>query len=301
MSDKTPVHDHKSVTPILLKVDEDSELLKFLIRQLPGKSRHDVKSLLAHRQISVGNRIETQFDFPLKPGQEVNINRGRVAEVVHCKGLKIIFEDSSLVVIDKDAGLLSMASETENINTAYSILSRRVKRADPQNRIFIVHRLDRDTSGVMMFAKSEKVQSILQKDWQENVTERTYIAVVDGYVDDEEGRIVSYLKENKALVMYSTRDSANGDKAITHFKVLKRNDDFSLLEIELETGRKNQIRVHMKDIGHSVTGDEKYGSKQNPIGRLGLHARVLAFKHPLSGQIVRFESPVPFKFMTLFE
>ena len=132
MADKTPVHDHKTTNPSLLKVTEDTELLKFLIQQLQGKSRHDVKSLLSHRQISVGNRVETQFDFPLKSGQEVSINRVRVAEEVHCRGLKILFEDESLIVIDKDSGLLSMASETENINTAYSILSRRLKRKDPQ-------------------------------------------------------------------------------------------------------------------------------------------------------------------------
>jgi len=301
MAYKTPVHEHKTLKQTQLLVTEPSELLKFLIRHLPGKSRNSVKSLLAHRQVMVGNSIETQFDFPLLPGNEVTINGERPAEEARYRGLRILFEDSSIIVIDKEAGLLSMASAKENTLTAYSILSRHVKIENPQNRIFIVHRLDRDTSGVMMFARSEKVQSMLQKDWQDNVTERTYIAVVEGNVENDEERIVSYLKENKALVMYSTMDAENGDKAITHYKVLKRNNDFSLLQVELETGRKNQIRVHMKDIGHSVVGDEKYGSKQNPIGRMGLHAQVLAFKHPVTGKITRFETPVPAKFIKLFD
>jgi 23S rRNA pseudouridine1911/1915/1917 synthase len=153
----------------------------------------------------------------------------------------------------------------------------------------------------MMFAKTEKVQSILQAHWNENVLERTYLSVVEGNVTENTGRIRSFLKENKAMVVYSTMDSENGLEAITHYKVLKRGNGFSLLELELETGRKNQIRVHLKDIGHSVVGDEKYGSKQNPIGRLGLHAKILAFRHPVSGKMLRFETPIPPKFSALFQ
>ena len=284
----------------LLRVAEPSGLLSFLIQHLPGKGRNTVKSILAHKQVSVNGHIQTHFDFQLKPNDEVAINRGMVLEPEHCKGFRILYEDTAVIVIDKDAGLLSMATNKENLLTAYSILSRRVKRKNPNERIFIVHRLDRDTSGVMMFAKSERVQSILQSDWNENVSERTYLAVVEGNVSENTGKVRSFLKENKAMVMYSTNDSENGLEAITHFKVLKRGNGFSLLEIELETGRKNQIRVHMKDIGHSVVGDEKYGSKQNPIGRLGLHARVLAFRHPVSGKTERFETPIPAKFSSLF-
>jgi 23S rRNA pseudouridine1911/1915/1917 synthase len=282
-------------------VAEPSGLLSFLIQHLQGKGRNTVKSILAHKQVSVNGHIQTHFDFQLKPNDEVAINRGKILEPEHCKGFRILYEDSSVIVIDKDAGLLSIATDKENLLTAYSILSRRVKRKNPNERIFIVHRLDRDTSGVMMFAKSERVQSILQSDWNENVSERTYLAVVEGNVSENTGKVRSFLKENKAMVMYSTNDSENGLEAITHYKVLKRGNGFSLLEIELETGRKNQIRVHMKDIGHSVAGDEKYGSKQNPFGRLGLHASVLAFKHPVSGKTVRFETTIPTKFSNLFQ
>ncbi|MEI8048900.1 MAG: RluA family pseudouridine synthase [Bacteroidota bacterium] len=291
----------KSTHQNQFKVTEESGLLKYLLLCMPGKSRNNVKSLLGYRQVSVNNHIETHFDFQVKPGDEVSLNKERAEEEVHCRGFRILHEDSSVVVIDKDAGLLTMATDTENFHTAYSILSRRVKRKNPDERIFIVHRLDRDTSGVMMFAKSENVQSILQRDWHQNVSERTYIAVVEGKVENKQGTIRSFLKENKALVMYSTRDPENGDEAITHYKVLKQNNDYSLLEIELETGRKNQIRVHMKDIGHCVVGDEKYGSKQNPLGRMGLHAKILAFQHPVTGKTVRFETPVPAKFARLFD
>lgn len=286
-------------SPIQLKVTETSGLLQFLLSHLQGKGRNAVKSILSHRQVSVDGRVETHFDFQLQSGQTLSINPERTTEEIKYRGLKILFEDAYVIVIEKDAGLLSMASDKEKVLTAYSILSGHVKRADPQNRIFIVHRLDRDTSGVMLFAKSEKTQAILQKNWHENVSERSYIAVVEGEVGNNEGTIRSYLKENKALIMYSTRNQEEGDEAITHYKVLKRANGFSLLEIELETGRKNQIRVHLKDLGHSVVGDEKYGSKHNPIGRVGLHAKVLAFKHPVSGELVRFESPVPQKFLKL--
>ncbi len=291
----------KAKANTIFKVTEPIGLLKFLILNVPGKSRNTVKSLLAHRQVWVGKQIETQFDFPLLAGNEVSVSAERPAEETRYRGLRILFEDSSVIVIEKEAGLLSIASAKDSIHTAYSILSNHVKRENPQNRIFIVHRLDRDTSGVMMFAKSEKVQTILQKDWQENVSERTYVAIVEGRVENDKETIRSFLKENKAMIVYSTMDSENGDEAITHYKVLKRKEQYSLLEVELETGRKNQIRVHMKDIGHSVVGDEKYGSKTDPLGRMGLHARVLAFKHPLTGKTCRFETAIPARFSRLME
>ncbi|MCO5388226.1 MAG: RNA pseudouridine synthase [Desulfosporosinus sp.] len=164
-----------------------------------------------------------------------------------------------------------------------------------------MHRLDRETSGVMMFAKSEKVQQLLQKAWKEAVLERTYVVVVEGMVTKEEGTITSWLTESKAFIMYSSRTPNDGQKAITHYRVLKKNKHYSLLEVELETGRKNQIRVHMKDIGHSVIGDKKYGATKHPIGRIGLHARVLAFKHPITGEVVRYETDIPKEFLNLFK
>ena len=230
----------------------------------------------------------------------VYLNKQKSEEKPRFRGIKIVYEDNELIVIDKASGLLSMASETEKVKTAYSMLSEYVKRFDPKNLIFIIHRLDRDTSGLMMFAKSKRVQEILQKDWNESIIERSYIAVVEGTVEKTEGTITSWLKENKAMVMYSSQIPDDGMKAITHYKVLKADKGFSLLEVKLETGRKNQIRIHMKDLGFPVTGDKKYGAKLNPVGQMGLHARVLAFKHPMTGKAMRFDIPIPAKFQKLF-
>ena len=224
----------------------------------------------------------------------------RIPEEIKYKGLRILFEDPYLIVIEKEAGMLSIATAKEKLLTTYSILSGHVKRENPNNRIFVVHRLDRDTSGIMMFAKSEEVQSAMQRAWQDAVIERTYVAVVEGVVENNEGAIRSYLKENKALVMYSTNVPGEGDEAITHYKVLRRGDEITLVELKLETGRKNQIRVHMKDLGHPVVGDKKYGAKTNLIGRTCLHARVLAFIHPVTGSEDRYETPVPGRFMSVF-
>ena len=298
MSTKPPSKPTAKLTQ--LTVSKPVGLMEFLIEQLKGKSRTTIKSLLAHRQVSVGTHTITQFDYPLEPNQLVTINWGVVAEQTRLRGVRILFEDPYLIVIDKEAGMLSIATAKEKLLTTYSILSSHVKKEDPKNRIFVVHRLDRDTSGVMMFAKSEKVQEIMQKEWQEAVIRRSYIAVVEGIVEKNEDTIRSFLKENKMLFMYSTKVPGEGDEAITHYKVLKRGEEFSLMEVELETGRKNQIRVHMKELGHPVAGDKKYGSKLNPLRRTCLHANILAFKHPITGEELSFETPPPHRFLTLF-
>lgn len=285
---------------VALKVTEASELMNFLIARLPEKSRTTIKSLLAHKQVTVDDMVTTKFDFPLKRGQVVFLNKKKSAEKPRFRGLRIVHEDAELIVIDKASGLLSMASETEKQKTAYHMLSEYVKRFDPRNLIFIVHRLDRETSGLMLFAKSKRVQEALQKDWNESIIERSYVAIVEGSIEKTEGTITSWLKENKAMVMYSSQIPDDGQKAVTHYKVLKTNKLFTLLDVKLETGRKNQIRIHMKDIGFPVTGDKKYGAQLNPIGQMGLHARVLAFKHPVTGRALRFDTPIPLKFQKLF-
>lgn len=302
---KTPQKRKPGLNPVklkevVLKVNDNTELMKFLIGKFPEKSRTTIKSMLAHKQVSVGEMVTTKFDFPLKRGQIVFLNKKKSEEKPRFRGLKIVHEDADLIVIEKSSGLLSMASDTEKSKTAYSILSEYVKRTDPKNLIFIVHRLDRDTSGLMMFAKSKKVQEVMQTAWKEAIVERSYVVVVEGEVEQTEGTITSWLKENKALVMFSSQNPDDGQKAVTHYKVLKTEKKFSLLEVKLETGRKNQIRVHMKDLGHPVTGDKKYGAKLNPIGQMGLHARVLAFKHPVTGKAFRFDTPIPGKFLKVF-
>ena len=174
------------------------------------------------------------------------------------------------------------------------------RKANRKNRVYIVHRLDKDSSGVMMFAKSIEIQERLQNDWQKAIIDRRYVVVAEGIVENMEGTITSWLKESSALIMYSYKFDNGGQKAITHYNVLKKNEDFTLLEAKLDTGRKNQIRVHMQSLGHSIIGDKKYGATQNPIKRLGLHALLLAFKHPVTGEDMRFETPIPKSFLSLF-
>ena len=286
--------------PTRLLVSEPTELMKFLMDKMPAKGRNNIKSLLTHRQVMVGNKVVTQYNHPLQSGQEVIINWSLVRDQAHIKGLKVIYEDSELIVINKPAGLLSIASDSEKQNTAYHQLTDYVRRNDPNNRIFIVHRLDRDTSGIMLFAKNEEIKHSLQDAWKELVADRAYVAVVEGRVTKKVDTVKSWLLETKTKMMYSGSKPGDGLEAITHYKMLQANDNYSLLEIRLETGRKNQIRVHMKDIGHSIIGDKKYGSITNPIGRLGLHAHILAFHHPVTGDIMRFETEVPKTFTRLF-
>lgn len=282
------------------KVTEETELLVFLLAKITGKSRNDVKALLRDKQIYVDGQPVTQFNHPLKPEQVVEVKWKKAPEEQKYRGLSIVFEDQYLIVIEKQAGVLSIATEKQKDNTAYSTLSNHVKKQDPRNRIFVVHRLDRETSGLMMFAKSEKIQKLLQESWNATIEERTYLAVVEGYVEKKQDTITSYLVESKALIVYSSKNPDVGQEAITHYEVLKSNKNFSLLKVNLETGRKNQIRVHAKDIGHSVVGDEKYGAKSDPIKRLGLHAWVLAFKHPITKKDLHFETEMPSKFINLF-
>ena len=283
----------------VLVTRENTNLLPFLLQNLKGKNRNNIKSLLRYKQVWVDGKAVSKFNYALQPGQHVIIKQERSQKEILDRYFQIVFEDEHLVVIDKKAGLLSISAGHEH-TTAYSLLSAYLKEKNPLNKIFIVHRLDRDTSGLMIFAKSEAVQGILQRSWQSSIRERTYIALVEGIVEKQDGIIRSYLNENKAFVVHSSQDPAKGDLAITHFKTMKRGKDYSLLEVNLETGKKNQIRVHMQDIGHSVSGDKKYGAKGNPLNRLGLHASVLAFLHPVTGQPLRFESQIPAKFLWVF-
>ncbi|WP_338876098.1 RluA family pseudouridine synthase [Spirosoma sp. SC4-14] len=287
---------HKDIS---FTVAEPSELMTFLIRQLPHKNRNNIKSLLRNKQITIDGKVYTQFNHPLRAGQTVTIGATRASVSTQYRGLTMLYEDPFLIVINKQAGLLSMATNKEKIRTAYSILSDYIKLENPKNRLFIIHRLDRETSGVMIFAKSEKVQQLMQESWNSTTKQRTYVALVEGIPNPKEGTITSYLRESKALIVYSSQNPENGQLATTNYRVLKSAHNFSLLELELETGRKNQIRVHMQDIGHPVVGDAKYGATFDPIGRLGLHAEVLAFEHPITGEPMRFEASIPKSFLTV--
>lgn len=292
--------NHKAKAPAAPKsftVNEPSELLPFLLIHITGRGRNAIKSILSRGQVAVNGKVVTQHNFQLHPGQTVTIDQEKPVQVAEMIGLTIVHEDDDLIIIQKDAGLLSIATAEENELTAYRQLMEHVRISNPKNRIFVVHRLDRDTSGVMMFAKSERIQQALQTTWKDTVKERTYVALVEGAVKRPEGTVSSWLKETSTLKMYSSPHEGDGLHAITHYKLIQANRHFSLLEVKLETGRKNQIRVHMADIGHPIAGDKKYGAETKTVGRLGLHARVLSFIHPTTGELMTFESPIPKTFL----
>lgn len=284
----------------IFKADKEMKLMDFLMEKMPENSRSSIKSMLKYKRVIIGDKPVSQFDYVVKKGQDVILSKNSV-ETHDLKGVTIIFEDADILVVEKENGLLSVGTAKEKEKTAYNILKNYLKDKDEKNKIFVVHRLDRDTSGIMMFAKSAKAQDILQTNWNEMVKERTYIALVEGKVEKDSDTIESYLSENKAFVTYSTNNKEEGKKAITKYKVLKRNKNYSLLEVNIDTGRKNQIRVHMQDIGHSVVGDKKYGASKTPIKRLGLHAHSIAFTHPITKKMYSFTSKIPNNFLSVFK
>jgi RluA family pseudouridine synthase len=217
------------------------------------------------------------------------------------RGLEMLYEDEDILVVDKPAGLLTVGTDNNKTRTAYYMLTDYVRKGNPRsrNRIFVVHRLDQLTSGVLVFAKTPQAKFRLQSDWKD--TEKKYIAIVYGQLYKKEDVITSYLAENKAYVVYSTKNAAKGKLAQTAYKVLKENRQFSLLEVNLLTGRKNQIRVHMADKGHPVVGDGKYGKSKDGFRRLALHAKSISFKHPTTGKQMTFETRTPNYFSDLID
>jgi 23S rRNA pseudouridine1911/1915/1917 synthase len=287
------VENRKDSYQAILRVAYPIKLLEFLYDSFPERSRKSVKALLEQRQIMIMNNIVTKFDYPLEPGMDVIILRKKAVRNNTLTKMNLLYEDEHLIVIDKASGLLSVVTEKGNEETAFSILKNYLRSNNSKAQLYIVHRLDRDTSGVMMFAKSKEAQQKLQDNWENVVTKRIYYAVVEGNVKNAKGEIVSYLKETKSLKMYSSRTQGDGQKAVTRYRVLKSNALYSLLEVELETGRKNQIRVHLQDMGHSIAGDKKYGAVTDPLRRLALHAGILEFSHPITGKCLRFATLVP--------
>jgi 23S rRNA pseudouridine1911/1915/1917 synthase len=292
--------NHPESCQIILRATRPVRLLEFLCESFSDRSKKSIKSLLGQKQIMIGKRIVSRFDYPLEPGMDVLVLKKKASQNSALRRMTLLYEDEHLMVIEKSAGLLAVATETEKGETAFGILKSHVKKQNHNSQLYVVHRLDRDTSGVMMFSKSKEIQQKLQDNWDDVVTRRIYYAVVEGHVNNAEGEIVSYLKENKSLKVYSSKKTGDGKKAITRYRVLKSNSRYSLLEVALETGRKNQIRVHLHDLGHSIVGDKKYGAATNPFHRLALHAGILEFSHPITGDCMNFETPVPAIFDKLF-
>lgn len=272
----------------------DTTLLEYMLTLWRDKSRTEVKSYLRHRQMSINGKVETAFDAPIHAGDTVAWSAvGEQRQNPNHK-VSIVYEDDYILVVDKKNGVLSMSTGKEGETTAYSVMMEHVRRRSRDNRIFIVHRLDRDTSGLLLFAKSEEMQQLLQHHWNENIITRRYVAVVEGIPEKEEGKVVSWLTENpKSLKMLSSPVDNGGKMAITNYKLLKNNGAYSLVELNLETGRKNQIRVQMASIGCPIAGDKRYGAQTNPLGRLCLHASVISFIHPATGEIMKFDTGIP--------
>ena len=280
-------------------IQAPAELLPFVTENLPEIKRTRLKQMLAHNQIAVNGTPVRQFNHPVQPGDTVSVNFTREFQVFYNRRLKIVYEDDDLLVVNKGYGLLSMGNDKVKDGTAYSILKDYLKRKDPRNKIFIIHRLDRDTSGLRMFAKNEKAKEAMQHNWNNMVLNRKYVTVVEGHVEEPQGVVRSYLGETSQFEVFSTDDPSQGKLAVTRWTRLKEGSEYSLLEVELDTGRKNQIRVHMKDIGHPISGDRKYGAEASPIHRLALHARTLRFIHPVTRREMLFETPVPSSFIRL--
>ena len=281
-------------------VKEPMELMEFLASKMPDASRTKLKSLLSKRIVYVDKVITTQFNFPLQPGMKIEISKDKGRKEFSNRLLKIVYEDAYIIVVEKMEGLLSVNTERQKERTAYTILNEYVQRSGKHHRIYIVHRLDRDTSGLMMFAKDEKTQHTLREYWHDIVTDRRYVAVVAGEMEKDHGTVTSWLTE-RTLYVSSSKYDDGGSKSVTHYHTIKRANGYSLMELDLETGRKNQIRVHMLDLGHPVVGDRRYGSECDPLGRLALHAFKLCFYHPVTKELMEFETPYPTAFKGLMQ
>ena len=282
------------------EVTEEMPLLEYLLATV-GESRSKVKATLQGRGIKVNGKCVTQFDFLLKPGMKVAVSQTKRNQAAFkSRYVKIVYEDRWIVVVEKNVGILSMAAGHSSLNVK-SVLDDYFHKSRQKCRAHVVHRLDRDTSGLMVYAKDMETEQILEHNWHDIVYDRRYVAVVSGEMEQDNGTIANWLKDNKAYVTYSSPVDNGGKYAVTHFFTLDRTTDYSLVEYKLETGQKNQIRVHSADMGHPVCGDVKYGDGNDPLHRLCLHAFLLCFTHPVTHERMEFETPIPTQFRQLFK
>lgn len=277
----------------------EAPLLEYLIANI-NESRNKLKSTLQGRGIKINGKVVTQYDFKLKPGDKISISQHKANNSFKSRYVKIVYEDRWIVVIEKNIGILSMAAGHSSLNVK-SVLDDYFHKSRQKCRAHVVHRLDRDTSGLMIYAKDIETEQILEHNWHQIVYDRRYVAVVSGEMENDEGTIANWLKDNKAYITFSSPFDNGGKYAVTHYHVLNRTTEHSLVEYRLETGRKNQIRVHSADMGHPVCGDTKYGNGDDPIHRLCLHAYMLCFTHPMTGERMDFSTPIPTTFKSMFK
>lgn len=281
-------------------MEQDDTLLNFLLNNVK-ESRSKIKATLQGRGIKVNGKTVTQFDYPVAAGTKIEVSKTkRNNDKLKSRYVKIVYEDQYLVVIEKNIGILSMAAGHKSLNVK-AVLDDYFKKTRQRCTAHVVHRLDRDTSGLMIYAKDMETEQILEHNWHDIVFDRRYVAVVSGEMENDEGTIENWLKDNKAYVTYSSPVDNGGKYAITHFRTLDRTTEHSLVEFKLETGRKNQIRVHSADMGHPVCGDIKYGNGDDPIHRLCLHAYMLCFYHPVTRQPMEFQTMIPAQFRHIFK
>ena len=278
--------------------NDNAPLLEYLIKNV-NESRSKLKATLQGRGIAVNGRMVTQFDYRLKTGDQITISRHKKQNQFKSRYVKIVYEDRWLVVVEKNIGILSMAAGHSSLNVK-SVLDDYFQKSHQKCRAHVVHRLDRDTSGLMVYAKDIETEQILEHNWHQIVYDRRYVAVTSGEMEQDFGTVANWLKDNKAYITYSSPTDNGGKYAVTHFKVLNRTTEHSLVEYKLETGRKNQIRVHSADMGHPICGDVKYGNGDDPLHRLCLHAYMLCFTHPITGEPMEFTTPIPTVFRSLF-
>ena len=279
-----------------IEVLEDDKLIGILKSELADYSVKKIKKLIKYEMVSVDGKMITNASVVVFKGSIVHVSFSK--QVLPQTDLNIIYEDTDIIVIDKPAGLLSIGNGKERNVTAYRMVSDYIKKENKRNKLFVVHRLDQGTSGVLLFAKNEVIKHKLQDNWNERVVKREYVAVVEGKMP-KYGTIESYLTMNKAQIVHSTHDSENGWYAVTHYKTISCKNGYSLLEVNIDTGRRNQIRVHMSEAGHSVVGDKKYKAKTNPIGRLALHASKLYIIDPRTKKLLKLETKTPASIVNL--
>lgn len=281
-----------------MNVQDDAPLLEWLLENVK-QSKSKTKATLQNRGIKVNNRTVTQFDFALHKGDKVSVSTSKKNDQFQSKYVKLVYEDRYLVVVEKNHGILSMGVGQSSLNVK-TILDDYFKRSRQKCTAHVVHRLDRETSGLLIYAKDMETRQQLEHEWHHSVYDRRYIAVLSGRIEEEGGTVANWLKENKLYVTYSSPVDNGGKYAVTHFHVLRTTDTHSLVEFKLETGRKNQIRVHAADINHPVCGDTKYGNGDDPLKRLCLHAYILCFYHPVTHQPMEFSTQIPTGFKRIF-
>lgn len=280
-------------------VNKPAELMSFLMENMAGISRTSVKAMLSNRRVYVDNHIVTAFNFALKPGVQVKINKKKSNKEFHSNLLKLLYEDAYLLVVEKKEGLLPFPAAKGNERSAQSILLEYVKRTAKERQVYVVHPLDREASGLMIFAKDEKTRNTLQDYWEEFIISQRFVAVLNGETEKDNGIVTSWTHEGKVYVSFAPLETNNINKITTRYQTIKRRNGYSLVEVEPDNGRRNHVRMHMADLKHPILGDKRNGSAESPLRRMALHAFKLDFHHPVTSEKLKFETPYPASFKEL--